>query len=119
MLKNNKKFELICEKWAPVAQEYAKFLNRYGLQTVCIISGKTFMGALIKVFADEDKYLELSMNNKQFNLEEKQISELLTVIETLSVAAFYEDEYEREYGQDEDDSAYEIEISDDDESKYI
>jgi len=111
MLKSNNKFELICEKWAPVAQEYAKFLNRYGLQTICIVSGKTYMGQLIKVFADEERYLELSLNNLQFNLEEKQINELLGVIETLSIAAFYADEYEKEVRLD----GYEPDVYEDDE----
>lgn len=111
MLNKDNKFELICEKWAPVAQEYAKFLNRYGMQTVCIVSGKTYMGQLIKVFADEERYLELSLNNLQFNLEEKQINELLGVIESLSIAAFYSDEYEKEVGLD----GYELDVYEDDE----
>lgn len=118
MLNCNSKFELICEKWAPVAQEYARFLNRYGMQTICVISKKTYMGQMMKVFASGDKYLDLSMNNKQFVAEEKQINELLTVIETLSIAAFYSDEYE-EQNNVEDVSEYEIDYYEDEDNKYL
>lgn len=110
MIKDFDNMQLVCEKWAPIAQEYAKFLNRYSMQTVCVISGETFLGYTMKVFADEEKYLDLSFNNKQFCLEEKQINELLGVIENLSVAAFYEKEDElssqdepTEFVEDEED----------------
>ena len=118
MLNYNTKFELICEKWAPIAQEYAKFLNRYGLQTICIISKNTHMGHVIKVFADESQYLDLAMNNKQFVLEEKHINELLTAIEALSMAAFYANEYE-EQSDMENEAEYEIDSHEEDDTKYI
>ena len=118
MLNSNSKFELICEKWAPIANEYAKFLNRYGMQTICIISKTTCMGPIMKVFADEDKYLELSMNNKHFVLEENQINELLKAIETLSIAVFYSDECE-EKNNIENESEYEIDYHEEEDNSYL
>lgn len=93
-----RKFSLITKMWAPLALEYAKFLNRYNLETVAIITGRTFLGCEISVFADEEKYLELTENNTHFNQEEAHITDLINVIwnTTEMLCSIPDDEYEDE-----------------------
>lgn len=84
------KFELICERWAPIALEYMKFLRRYEIEAVAIISKREYLGCSLKIFGDEDKYLKLSLEDSRFNAEEKQITELLDTIEKMALIMYYE-----------------------------
>ena len=104
---------LITRKWAPTAMEYSKFLNRYGFETVCIITGRSYYGCIIDVYADEDEYLKISFENEVFNNEENQINELLKTIESLFLALL-DDDYEED--EEEDFDEYE-EVDDDIEQK--
>ena len=92
---------LITRKWAPLAKEYAKFLNINGIETVSIITDNTYYGYEISVFADEEDYLKISFENEKFNEQEKHINELLDTIESLSRALFDEDN-EDDFGDLED-----------------
>lgn len=75
--------QLITKMWAPLALEYVKFLNRYGLETIAIITGTIYAGIEMSVFADEEKYLKLTEINDKFNQEETQFMTLFDLIETL------------------------------------
>lgn len=90
---------LITKRWAPIAREYTIFLNRHKLQTVYIISGNNYLGYEISVYADEEKYLELSLD-EDFELEEKQFLFLFDTIEYLA-KMWQEEIIEREALEDE------------------
>lgn len=116
MMEKYTNFQVICEKWAPLAQEYAKLLNRYGLTTITALTVISDLGYNMKVFADEEKYLDLAVNNKRFIEEEKQISDLLYVIEKLAYTLYHIDDdlYECDEIDDEyDDDEYSLFYSDD------
>ncbi len=115
MEKRNKKMELITTMWAPLALEYSKFLNRYKLETICIVRGRTTLGYDISIFADGDAYWKLSQTNNQFNKEEDQITELLATIKDLTGMIYLfsmEDEWDCD---DEEDYELDYMISDDEE----
>lgn len=101
-------YGLISEKWSPTAQEYIKFLSRYGLNPVGVISKRTKQGYFLKIYADEDKYLDLALNNRTFIAEEGQLTELLEIIEKLMIILLFgnknqelntniDEEYDDEY----------------------
>lgn len=70
--------------WTPLALEYIKFLNRYGLETISMLTGKTHLGYEMAVYADGYDYLRLTATNEQFNKEEEQITDMLNTIEELT-----------------------------------
>lgn len=110
MLWPEEKMELICEKWAPLAQEYAKFLNRHGLPTVSVITKRNELGYVMSVYSLEEKYLEISLNNTKFIEEEKQLNTLLQVIEALAIRLFLEEE---EDDEDTDEEYYDVDCMED------
>lgn len=110
---------LICKMWAPIAMEYTRFLNRYGLDTIAVLCKTTISNLGMAVFADEDKYLKLSLEDVKFSNEEKQIMMFLNIIERLSTLVLElldEVEFLSEY-DDENDDEYEYleDVCDDDE----
>ena len=109
---------LITQKWAPCALEYAKFLNSFGLNPISVISGNSRYGYIISVFADEEEYLNISLYNEHFNNTEKQINELLNIIESLSVALFYKSDYLDNYDKDDDHEELDDEIEQKGESYF-
>ena len=85
---SKRKLELICTKWMPLAQEYAKFLNRYKLDTLTVVTKKSCIGYDMGVYADGEKYLKLVSESSQFVQEEKQLDDLFGVIEALYLVTF-------------------------------
>ena len=100
MLKDYNSLELICIKWMPLAQEYAKFLNRYNLNTLTIVTSEKDIGYNMAVFADGAEYLRLSLEDSQFSSEEKKLDELFKVIESLYTVLFNEEYYNNEEYED-------------------
>lgn len=107
-----KDFVYILEDWAPLVNEYAKLLNRYGLATVIVLTNINNYGVgEAKLYASEDEYLELATKDNHFMLEEKQIKDLLDYIKILfEVATIDDDDF-----AEEDEDYIEQDISDDDE----
>lgn len=66
--------EFLCDMWKFSAEEYMAFLERNGIKCfgVHVIYRNSIM-----IYADEEQYLELSLNNKKFMQDEKQIIKLL------------------------------------------
>ena len=83
MAESQERMDCIAKLWAPIALEYAKFLFRHNLETICVISKRMFLGHEMQVFADVKKYNELRENIK-FREEEKQIMSLLLEIQDLN-----------------------------------
>ena len=81
---NNERKELVCKLWLPLANEYVKFLKRYEFDTLSIITSISDIGLMVSIYANEEKYLRLSLEDKKFMAEERQILELLDGIERLS-----------------------------------
>ena len=109
----NKKANLvkICKMWTPLAKEYIKFLQRYALDTVSMLSWETDERCHMTIYADEERYLNLSLNSNRFRAEERQLTELLSAIEmmynVLEVDDFaYEEDFDDCDGY-EDDEEYE------------
>ena len=99
---------LITEMWATNALEYVKFLSRYNIETVAIITTSTIMGRKMAVYANGDEYLKFALNDERFIKEEAQISSLLRTVELFyriitdyEMEEYYDylddDEYEDEY----------------------
>lgn len=79
-----KNFGYILKDWMPIVNEYAKFLNRYGFDTIIVLLKTNSYGIYeAKLFADENKYLKFVTENSHFIAEEKQIKELLDYIKVL------------------------------------
>lgn len=70
----------LCDMWRISAEEYMAFLERYGIK--CLGIHIIFRDKTV-IFADEEKYLDLSLNNKKFDEAEKQIIKLLERSEKL------------------------------------
>ncbi len=70
----------LCEMWKFSAEEYMQFLERNGIKCLAV---QIIFKNRTAVFADEDKYLELSFGNSKFNEAEKQIIKLLERSEKL------------------------------------
>lgn len=102
-----KDFELITRMWAPLAMEYCKFLGRYNLETVSIVTSKSHLGYEMDIFADGDKYMHLIFTNEKFNKEELQITELLDVIKRLTELFLTTHETKDEYDDWDDEDNYE------------
>lgn len=107
-MNNFNNFSYILEDWGPIVNEYAKFLKRYGLDTIIVLIRLNNYGIYeARLFADEDKYLELATKNTHFILEENQIKELLEYIKILfETATVVDDEFQSEEDYDEDDEYY-------------
>jgi len=82
-MKKKEDYVVIYEKWAPIALEYAKFLNRYKMKTISVITGAMNIGFVMAVYADEKRYLKLATKNKKFIEEEKHMMHLLDTIQTM------------------------------------
>lgn len=70
----------LCDMWRISAEEYMAFLTRYDIK--CLGIHIIFRDRTV-IFVDEDKYLELSLNDKKFIEAEKQIIKLLERSEKL------------------------------------
>lgn len=72
------RMELVSRMWKFSAWEYMEFLKRHGIECFGL---SIAYGANVAVYADEDKYLELSLNDELFNKNEKQLVNLLKLLE--------------------------------------
>lgn len=64
----------LCDMWRFSAEEYMQFLGRNGIK--CLGVYIVFRNRIV-IFVDEEKYLDLSLNDKNFIETEKQIIKLL------------------------------------------
>lgn len=76
-MENN--MQLVCRMWKFSAMEYMKFLKRYGIECYGI---SIVYGTNIAVYANEEKYLSLSLEDNKFNQNEKQLIDLLKLLES-------------------------------------
>jgi len=72
--------EFLCDMWRFSAEEYMAFLSRRGIENFGVYI--TFRNR-IAIYADEDKYLDVSINDQIFNQDEKQLIKLLERAEVL------------------------------------
>lgn len=75
-----KNMELVCRMRKLSAVEYMKFLERHDVE--CFGLGIAF-DENIAIYADEAKYLQLSIEDNKFNSNEKQLLNLLQLIEKI------------------------------------
>lgn len=74
--------EVICRLKRFSAMEYIKFLKFYDVE--CFGFGIVH-GENMAVYANEDKYLEVSFTNPTFNSCEKQLISTLELVEDLAI----------------------------------
>ena len=70
----------LCDMWRISAEEYMAFLKRYDVKCLGI---HIIFRDRTAIFADEERYLDLSLNDKNFIEAEKQIIKLLERSEKL------------------------------------
>lgn len=72
--------QFLCEMWKFSAEEYMTFLNRNGIKCFSI---QIIYRNRVLIYADEERYLHLSINDRKFDEDEKQILKLLERSEAL------------------------------------
>ena len=70
----------LCEMWKFAANEYMEFLNRYGIENFSV--GILFRDT-VDIYVNQDKYLQISVNDSNFTANEKHIINLLELIERM------------------------------------
>jgi len=72
--------QFLCEMWKLSAEEYMAFLVRNGIKCFGV---HVIYRNKVAIYADEEQYLNLSINSSKFNEDEKQIIKLLERSEAL------------------------------------
>ena len=112
MAKKGEQMGCVATMWSTIALEYARFLLRHNLETICVLSKRIFLGYEMQVFTNLDKYNDLR-KDKNFREEEKQIVGLLLEIQDLN------DEIESYYEAEEDSEENDYVDNQNDEDEYF
>lgn len=72
--------ELLCRMWKFSAIEYMEFLERHGINCFGI---SVLFGENVAIYANEEKYLQISVEDEKFNRNEKQLLDLLELMEKM------------------------------------
>ena len=112
-----KNMELLCRMWKFSAMEYMQFLKRYDIE--CFALGVAF-GENLAIYADEEKYLQFSIQDNKFNENEKQLINLLELLEEIiEQSAMLEEGDLENYDEDELDEEYIFDEHDDELDDFV